>query len=344
MGLAVGAADIIGGMFHLVSHAFFKALLFLAAGCIIQAVGEEHNIFHMGNLRRYLPSVFWLFLIGIFCLNAFPLIGGFFSKDRILLATYLHPGPTYKICWLLAVLGALITPLYAVRTAVMAFKARPEGRKPEEILPLPRFMVWILWPLAFAALFDGLLNLPGGFGKNFLGYYLSGVPGARPDLGAPPHLEWMMGLASAALVVLTMAAAYYYYRGQPYREPAHRGLHEFLFRGFYLDDLYQSALVRPYQAVSGFLWQTVDEKGIDGGYQKSARGLFKIYRALAGFIWLQVDERGVDQGFVNFARGFHYLSGGLGYWSTGRLSTYLKMLLLGLTVFFCVLAVNWLLR
>jgi NADH-quinone oxidoreductase subunit L len=341
MFLAVGAGDLIGGMFHLVSHAFFKALLFLAAGCVIQAVGEEHNIFRMGNLKRYLPTVFWLFVIGVFCLNAFPLIGGFFSKDRILLATYLHPGVSYKLYWLLGAIGAIITPLYAVRVTVMAFQDRPEGRKPEEIQPIPRVMVWILWPLALAALSDGLLNLPGGVGKNFLGSYLSGVPGARPDLGAPASLEWVMGVGSATLVVLTMALAYYYYRRRPYREPAREGLHDLLFSGFYLDNFYQLIFVRTYQTLATWLWRRVDEQCLDQGYEKSAQGIFSMYRHLTRFIWQEVDERLFDQGFVNFAWSFHILSNGLGYWSTGKLSTYLKMLLLGLTIFLFVLTVSW---
>ena len=108
MFLAVGAGDIVGGLFHLVSHAFFKALLFLTVGIVIQALAEEHNIFRMGNLRRRLPVVYWLFLIGAVSLSAFPLLGGFFSKDRILLATFiLYPGATYKIFWLLGLAGGL---------------------------------------------------------------------------------------------------------------------------------------------------------------------------------------------------------------------------------------------
>ena len=90
--LAVGAGDIVGGMFHLLSHAFFKSLLFLCAGCVIQAVAEEHDIFKMGNLRKHLPGVFWLMLAGALCLGAFPTLGGYFSKDRILLSTFIHPG------------------------------------------------------------------------------------------------------------------------------------------------------------------------------------------------------------------------------------------------------------
>ncbi len=91
MFLAVGAGDLSGSMFHLISHAFFKSLLFLAAGCIIQALHEEQDIFRMKGLRQRMPQLFWLFLAGTASLGAFPLTAGFFSKDRILLAVFLQP-------------------------------------------------------------------------------------------------------------------------------------------------------------------------------------------------------------------------------------------------------------
>jgi NADH-quinone oxidoreductase subunit L len=339
MVLAVGAADIVGGLFHVVSHAFFKALLFLAAGCLIQALAEEHNIFRMGNLRRHLPQVYRLFLIGVFCLNAFPLIGGFFSKDRILLATFIMPGAAYKVLWLLAAVAALLTPVYAVRAAVTAFQDRPDGRTKEELRPLPGFMVWILWPLAVLALGDGLLNLPGGVGKNFLGHYLAVVPGARIDLGASPALEWAMGVGSASLVVVTMILAYLYYRRRPQVEPAREGWHEFLFSGFFLDDLYRLLFVRPYQRLAGILWDA-DERGLDAGIVRGAQALFRPYRALGQFVRKQLDERALDEGVVKAASQLLTLSRGLGHWATGRLSTYLQMLLLGLTIFLSALAVS----
>ncbi len=340
MFLAVGAGDIVGGLFHLVSHAFFKALLFLAAGIVIQALAEEHNIFRMGSLRRLLPGTYWLFLAGAISLSAFPLMGGFFSKDRILLATFIHPGGAYKIFWLLGMGAAFLTPLYTFRVFFVAFTERPDGRRAEEIHPTPRFMAWILWPLAVCALGDGLLNLPGGFGKDFLGYYLASVPGARPDLGAGVATEWAMGLISAATVLASMTLAYFLYRRRPAREPALTGYWGLLFFGFYLDRLYQSIFVRPYQAMARFLWRQdnrYDQQVIVGG----ARALFRPYRALAKFCWLQVDELVIDGGAQKTAGSLVTVSRGLGYWTTGRLSTYLKMLLLGLTIFFCALGVSW---
>jgi NADH-quinone oxidoreductase subunit L len=204
-------------------------------------------------------------------------------------------------------------------------------------------LAWVLWPLAVCALGDGLLNLPGGFGKNFLGRYLAVVPGARPDLGAPSATEWAMGLSSAALVVAAIALAYRLYRRRPVREPALTGWWGLWFAGFYLDRLYQLALVRPYQVMADFLWRRVDER-YDRVLVAGARALFRPYRAWANFCWLKLDEILLDKGVVKAADSLNTVSRGLGYWTTGRLSTYLKMLLLGLALFFSALGLSWYLQ
>jgi NADH-quinone oxidoreductase subunit L len=306
--LAVGAADIIGGMFHLLSHAFFKALLFLGAGCVIQAVEEEHNIFKMGNLRRLLPQVYWPFLIGALSLSAFPMIGGFFSKDRILEATFIHPQAIYKIFWAMALVAAGLTVMYTFRMFLTAFRERPDGRTAAQVKPVPRLMVWVLWPLAILALCDGLLNLPFGPGKRLLANFLAGVPGARPDLGASLAVSWGLGVGDAVLVLLVLWLTFVLFR-RP-RPDFWGGLQDTLCSAFYLDRLYLRVIARPYAYLSGILWQ-------------------------------QVDEGGVDRGFEGAARGFKVFSGFLGLWTTGRLSTYLTMLFVGLTVMFAVLAMSW---
>ncbi len=308
MVLAVGAGDLIGGMFHLLSHAFFKSLLFLGAGCVIQALDEEHNIFKMGNLRRLLPQVYWPFLIGALSLAAFPMIGGFFSKDRILEATFIHPQPIYKIFWAMGLLGAALTVIYTFRMFFTAFLARPGGRTADQVKPIPRLMVWVLWPLAILSFFDGFLNLPFGPGKDWLANFFVSVPGARPHLGASPAVSWGLGLGDALLVLLVLWLTYVVFR-RP-RPDFWGAFQDTLFSAFYLDRLYLRLIAQPYA------W-------------------------LAGILWGDVDERGVNEGFKKTAGGLQFLSAFMGLWTTGKLSTSLTMLFLGLTVMCAVLAMSW---
>jgi NADH-quinone oxidoreductase subunit L len=309
MFLAVGASDIVAGMFHLLSHAFFKSLLFLAAGCVIKALDEEHNIFKMGNLRRLMPGVATLFLIGALCLSAFPLLGGYFSKDRILLSAFVVPGLSYKLFWAAGFLAALLTPLYTFRLYFIAFGAREGGRSADQVGKLPRLLTWVLWPLAALALFDGLLNVPLGPGKHWLARFMASVPGARLEVPAAGSVEVGMALASAAGVLASLALAYWLYR-LVQAEPPPSPWREALFNAFYLDRLYQIALVRP-------------------------------YRATAEFLWKQFDDNGLDLGFMTLGQGLSIFSRGLAAWSSGRLSLYLLMMVVALVSVLGILAWTW---
>jgi NADH-quinone oxidoreductase subunit L len=309
MFLGVGAGDIVGGMFLLLSHAFFKALLFLVAGCVIQALGEEHDIFKMGNLRKLMPVAYWLFLAGALSLSAIPPFGGYFSKSRILLAVFMHPEPIYKFLWFIAFVGALLTPLYTMRMFFIAFPNRPIGPEKEEILPIPGLMVWITLPLAVMALLAGALNLPFMPIKQWLARYLSVVPGTVVDIGASPSLTVMMSSADAVLVISAAVVAYFLYR-RPAGEPARQGFREALSSAFYLDKAYHNMIVVPYQAI-------------------------------AGFLWMKIDTRGIDESIERMGLGFGSISSGFGLWASGRLSTYLKMFLLGFAAILIALAMGW---
>ncbi len=303
MFLAVGAGDIVGGMFHLLSHAFFKSLLFLGAGCVIQALAEEHDILKMGNLGRYLPGVFWLMLAGALCLSAFPILGGYFSKDRILLSTFVHPGASYKVFWALGMIAAFLTALYTFRMFFIAFLERPDGREAGDIHPIPRFMFVILIPLAVLALGDGLLNLPFGIGKRWLAHFLSSVPGAVVDVSASSGLFLGMGILSASFALSGIALAWFLYR-RP-QEAKEQGWHALLFSAFYLDAAYRHLFIRPYRWASENLWQRMVEKNL-------------------------------DQGLERFGTRFHSTSLTMRLWTTGRLSTYLKAFLVGLVGLLCL--------
>jgi NADH-quinone oxidoreductase subunit L len=313
--LGVGAGDIAGGLFHLFSHAFFKALLFLTAGCVIQALNEEHDIYKMGNLRHRLPVVFWLFLAGALSLGAIPPFGGFFSKDQVLLSTLSHPEPIYKFLFAVGAGAAFITVLYTFRMFFIAFLDRPgEGK---ERIPLPRFMVWVLAPLAVLSLGAGVMNFPAAFdGNAWLSRFLAAVPGAVPSgtlsFGLQRWMEIISGAANGGMMIL----AYFMFRPAqtfmkwPTPVAWGKNARDLFFSAFYLDRLYYFALVYP-------------------------------YRFMARVFWIQVDERGIDDRLDDTGGVFGRLSLGARLWTTGRLSTYLLMLLLGFTAILAILGAGW---
>jgi NADH-quinone oxidoreductase subunit L len=308
MFLGVGAGDLTGSMFHLLSHAFFKALLFLAAGCVIQALQEEHDIFRMGGLRRRLPAVFLMFLAGTLSLAAIPPFGGFFSKDQILLAVFNHPGGMYKFLWVLGEATAFLTSLYAFRLLFIAFLDGPASRlaveRPRELRPVPKFLIWVLWPLAFLSLAAGVLNFPEFLlGREWLAGTLAGVPGGGPSPKPSAAIETAILVIGGLGSLAGAGLAYFLYR-PPAAERAPRAggrAERLLFSGFYLDQFYQTAIVAPFHRMSRMLWVGMDE----------------------GWIAAGIDQSG---------KLFSFFSGSLRLWATGRVSTYLKMLLLGFTV------------
>jgi NADH-quinone oxidoreductase subunit L len=295
MTLGVGAGAITAATFHLLVHAFFKALLFLGAGCIINAMHHEQDIFKMGGLRRTLPLTYWCFLAGAVCLAGIPLTGGFFSKDSILGAVWLKGGPLYQGLYLLALITALITAFYSFRLVYLVFYG-PE-RKPH-LSPELKIMELVLVPLAILSLLGGLLNLPAYIGEGFLHHFLSsGVSGTETH-ELSHTAELLLQAVAGVLALAGLLAAHLRYgakaRGQRLAEAAGSPspVVSFLLNGWYFDRLYRALLIRPYQALSGVLWQRFDEGVIDN----------------------TLDQLGEALG----------LSGRwLGRWSTGRISVYI---------------------
>ncbi|MBT0651609.1 NADH-quinone oxidoreductase subunit L [Geomobilimonas luticola] len=297
MVLGVGCGAITAATFHLLVHAFFKALLFLGAGCVITALHHEQDIFRMGGLRTTLPRTFWPFLAGAICLAGIPLTGGFFSKDAILLAVWEKGGGLYGGLYLLGLLTALLTSIYTFRMVYLVFGG--EGAHPHT---LPRVMEWMLVPLALLGLFGGILNLPEYLGKGWLGEFLA-TAGVKVS-----HGEELVLQGIAALVALTgLSLARYRYGGarraerlvEAEAEPT--GVTAFLLNGWYLDNLYRILFIRPYEALSRFLWTRVDEGVIDDSLDRLADGLGRTGQ-------------------------------GLGSWTNGRVSLYITSFAAGLAL------------
>ena len=314
MVLGIGAKDPAGGLYHLLSQAFFKALLFLAAGCIIQSLGGVHDIFRMGRkVRTAMPEVYGCFLIGALSLAAVPPTIGFFSKDRLLLTNLTHPSGFHTALWIIGTLTSLITALYIFRLFLLVFYGGPgpkrtQAPEPEPVRPI---LVWTLYPLAFLALAGGLANLPIG-SWNFLDRYLAPVAGLGPPLEASPALEWGLRIGNAVVALIGIGLAYLAYGPRPLKEKpatAPEPMQNLLYSGFYLNQFYHRWVVRPYEQSAAFLSTRVDHGGIDAVITGAGRLASRM-------------------------------SMNLRLWTTGRLSTYLGALLIGFTAMLCILALG----
>ncbi|MBT1072104.1 NADH-quinone oxidoreductase subunit L [Pelotalea chapellei] len=275
--LGVGAGALTAAGFHLLTHAFFKALLFLGAGCVITALHHQQDIFRMGGLRGKLPAVYWPFLAGVLCLAGFPLSGGFFSKDAILGAVFERGGSLYTSLFLLGLLTALLTAFYTFRMLFIVFHGEADNANHQENgeRTLPLVMTITLVPLAILGLGGGVLNLPAYLGEGLLARFFGSIPG----FGAmhSSHMEELIlqGIA-AAVSLLGLGLAWQRYMGVQRsgvlaREQAGSKLFIFLQNGWYLDELYRLLFIRPFVRLARFLWKGVDETAIDGALEGLAR-------------------------------------------------------------------------
>jgi NADH-quinone oxidoreductase subunit L len=261
MFLAAGVGAYSVAIFHLVTHAFFKAVMFLGAGSVMHATGGEIDLKRLGGLWRRLPVTTITFVLGGLALAGVPLAAGFFSKDQILAAAY-ESGRT--ALWITALVTSGLTALYATRAAVLTFfgESRYEGDAHES----PFLMTVPMALLAVGAVFGGLLGLSATSGRihTFLG----------PVVGEPPHAV-AGGISEAQLagIAVEVAAAgiligWLVYGSGLIDWAALRirlgALHRTLARGWFIDDLYGRLLVRPGKALSAFTAYVFDQRVIDG--------------------------------------------------------------------------------
>jgi NADH-quinone oxidoreductase subunit L len=290
MVLGVGAGALTASTFHLLTHAFFKALLFLGAGCVITALHHQQDIYRMGGLKSRLPAIYWPFLAGALCLSGFPLTGGFFSKDAILGAVFEHGGPLYGTLFALGLVTALLTAFYTFRMLFVVFHG--EASTPPEHHPAGRvepIMILTLIPLALLGLLGGFLNLPAYLGSRGL---LSGFFKAIPGFPATGHAllanEIALQISAATVSLLGLGLAWSRYTGRRRaeilrREEAGLPFSGFLLNGWYLDRLYRMLFIRPFVWVSRFLWKGVDGAVIDGSLDGMARFMVRLGELPAGW-------------------------------------------------------------
>ena len=310
MFLAAGCGGYTAAIFHLGTHAFFKALLFLSAGAVILAMHHEQDMQKMGGLWHRLRRTRWVFFVGVYAIAGFPPFSGFFSKDEILVAVWASHVPGHAWLYGIGMATAGLTAFYMFRLWHLTFMG--ECRAPNEVrshIKDPNgFVLNPLWVLAFFSAVAGIVGLPQIWGdligiedSNSLANFLKPVFAA----GEPHHIAhstelWMAFWAVAIALTGTVLAWLLYVRkpGVPgWLAAQFSGFYRMLLNKYYIDELYDAVIVRPLVAVSDrVLYRTVDAGLIDGiGVNGTARGI----RAVAAN-GLKYAQTGLTQSYIFF--------------------------------------------
>ena len=260
LGLGVGAYS--GAVFHVITHAFFKALLFLAAGSVIHAMHHEQDIRKMGGLKSKLPITHLTFLIGCIAIAGVPPFSGFFSKDEILAAAYAK-NPIY---WFLGVIGAAMTAFYMFRLYATTFLGQFRGTEAQasHLHESPVSMTIPLIILAVLSAVGGAMGVPEILGgHHWLGHHLSSIIGAEQALHLSHTTEWILMGTSVTIAVVALLIAVGKYSKQADGEPQ-TALGKFLYNKWLVDELYEKTIVQPLNRFAGFLKEVVEKNVIDG--------------------------------------------------------------------------------
>ncbi|HEX5234789.1 MAG TPA: NADH-quinone oxidoreductase subunit L [Silvibacterium sp.] len=313
MFLACGVASYASGMFHLVTHAFFKALLFLAAGSVIHALGGEQDMRVMGGLRRKLPVTFWTMTAAVFAISGLPPFAGFFSKDEILYQTFLAPNGG-KVLWIVGLITAFLTSFYMFRlwyltffgesryrnrslpehgaavhassTSTLVLEAEPEPHAhSHDTHESPWIMLFPLAILGILSLIGGWIGIPAALGgNNEIARFLDPVFGSSGTLQGSNQLALTLAAVSTLVALAGWLLAHLFYFARP-ALPARvssqlRGVYTLLVNKYWIDEIYGALVVTPLLLVSRYVLKALIDAGlIDGatyGSAYAARGVGAI--------------------------------------------------------------------
>jgi NADH-quinone oxidoreductase subunit L len=269
MFVAMGAGAYSVGMFHLFTHAFFKALLFLGSGSVIYAMHHEQDIRNMGGLWRKIPYTYSVMLIGTLALTGFPLTAGYFSKDAIIESAYVAHNPFAFYGFAMTVIAAGLTSFYSWRLIFKTFHGEPHDQQHYEAAR--EAPMWMLVPIGILAAGSILAGFP--FKEVFAGHGVEEF--FRESLKMHPHIidemhhiPWAIGVLPTVMMAAGFLVSLLFYISRPYipveLANQHQMLYQFLLNKWYFDELYDFIFVRPAKWLGRFLWKKGDGFVIDG--------------------------------------------------------------------------------
>jgi NADH-quinone oxidoreductase subunit L len=323
MFLACGVGAFTAGIFHLMTHAFFKALLFLGSGSVIHGMSGEQDMRQMGGLKKRMPWTHLTMLVGCLAISGVPLLSGFFSKDEILWSAY-KAGGYGRIVWMMGLVVAGLTAFYMFRLYHMTFSGAFRGTEDEahHLHESPRTMLIPLGVLAVGSILAGYLGFPAVLGERvgfpnvferFLEPVFDSAHETLPEVfraGAPAHgMEETLMAASILMAAFGIGLAWLFFQRHP-EYPARlalslRPVHQVLLRKYYVDEIYDAVFVRGLALGGGEALYTMDRYVVDGGDGEVRPGL-----GVNGVAWLTRDvvarfsdawDRIVVDGAVNLA-------------------------------------------
>ena len=349
---AVGIGAYVAAVFHLITHAFFKALLFLGSGSVIH--GMEHGVLHTGNhkvdpqdmfnmggLRNKMPITFWTFLIGGFALSGFPLVtAGFWSKDEIFADAF---GNGHIVVFITLAVAAFLTAFYTMRQITLTFLGEARTPEAEHAHETPWTMTLPLVILAIFAVGYGWVGIPehfpvlGGLVPNWLHEFVGGTLAEHPEA---VEFSWVPLLTSLVVALGGLGLGYFVYRDV--NSPAEDRLQiDFLKRKYYFDEIYNAIFVKPaYWFAENVVYKFLDQGVIDGILHLFGPGTQRIGDAVRNYFDLPVINQFIGDGTANVT---YWFGGRLRVVQTGRIQQYLMLtliifLVVGAALYFFVLA------
>jgi NADH-quinone oxidoreductase subunit L len=275
MFLACGVAAFAAGIFHLMTHAFFKALLFLGAGSVMHAMSDDQDMRNMGGLKSKIKVTYWTMLAATLAISGIPGFSGFFSKDEILWKSF-SSGSGNTIFWLIGVITAGLTAFYMFRLIYMTFHGKPRFDKQtaEHVHESPKNMLFALVSLAILSVIGGWVGIPEALGGgNRFEHFLHPVFSRGEELvhessNYQHSTEFLLMAISVVLVLVSIYVAYLFYLKRPELATSMRkrfsGVHKLIYNKYYVDEIYGALIVRPIVNLALFLWKVVDVVLIDG--------------------------------------------------------------------------------